>query len=76
MARSKSMNCSNGTIRANKNFLVVGPWNHGGWSRGEGQKLGRIDFGSPTAEYYRSKCWCASWLITSRAKGAPIFPRL
>ena len=20
---------------ANKNFLVVGPWNHGGWSRGE-----------------------------------------
>ena len=38
---------------ANKNFLVVGPWNHGGWSRGEGQKLGRIEFGSPTAAYYR-----------------------
>src|SRR5215813_8579841 len=36
-----------------KNFLVVGPWNHGGWSRGEGQKLGRIDFGSATAAYYR-----------------------
>jgi len=31
---------------ANKNFLVVGPWNHGGWSNGEGRKLGRIDFGS------------------------------
>ncbi|MEP7271212.1 MAG: CocE/NonD family hydrolase [Acidobacteriota bacterium] len=38
---------------ANKNFLVVGPWNHGGWSRGDGQKLGRIDFGSATAAYYR-----------------------
>ena len=38
---------------ANKNFLVVGPWNHGGWSRGEGKKLGRIDFGSATASYYR-----------------------
>ncbi|HEV8145910.1 MAG TPA: CocE/NonD family hydrolase [Bryobacteraceae bacterium] len=37
----------------NQNFLVVGPWNHGGWSRGEGRKLGRIDFGSSTAEYYR-----------------------
>ncbi|MGI8732054.1 MAG: CocE/NonD family hydrolase [Pyrinomonadaceae bacterium] len=37
----------------NQNFLVVGPWNHGGWSRGEGRKLGRIDFGSPTAEHYR-----------------------
>ena len=38
---------------AKQNFLVVGPWNHGGWSRGDGTKLGRIDFGSPTAAYYR-----------------------
>jgi putative CocE/NonD family hydrolase len=38
---------------AHKNFLVVGPWNHGGWSRGDGQKLGPVDFGSKTAEYYR-----------------------
>jgi uncharacterized protein len=38
---------------ANKNFLVVGPWNHGGWSRSDGRKLGRIDFGSATAQYYR-----------------------
>src|SRR5581483_3927883 len=36
-----------------QNFLVVGPWNHGGWSRGEGRKLGRIDFASATGEYYR-----------------------
>ncbi len=39
--------------KANQNFLVVGPWNHGGWSRGDGQKLGRIDFGSATAAFYR-----------------------
>lgn len=38
---------------ANENFLVVGPWNHGGWSGGEGRKLGRIDFGSATAADYR-----------------------
>jgi putative CocE/NonD family hydrolase len=38
---------------ANQNFLVVGPWNHGGWSRGDGQKLGRIEFSSATAAYYR-----------------------
>ena len=37
----------------NKNFLVVGPWNHGGWARGDGDKLGRINFGSPTADYFR-----------------------
>ncbi len=36
-----------------QNFLVVGPWNHGGWSRGDGRKLGRIDFGSETAAHYR-----------------------
>ena len=38
---------------ANQNFLVVGPWNHGGWSRSDGEKLGRINFGSKTSEYYR-----------------------
>jgi putative CocE/NonD family hydrolase len=37
----------------NQNFLIVGPWNHGGWSRGEGKKLGRIEFGSATGEFYR-----------------------
>lgn len=37
-----------------ENFLVIGPWNHGGWSNGEGRALGRIEFGSPTAAHYRS----------------------
>lgn len=36
-----------------ENFLVVGPWNHGGWSSGDGRRLGRLDFGSPTASDYR-----------------------
>lgn len=36
-----------------QNFLVVGPWNHGGWSRSDGRKLGAVDFGSATAEHYR-----------------------
>ena len=38
---------------ARENFLVVGPWNHGGWSRGTGRTLGRIDFGTDTAAHYR-----------------------
>ncbi len=25
----------------NRNFLVIGPWNHGGWSGGRGNQLGR-----------------------------------
>jgi len=40
---------------AHKNFLVVGPWNHGGWSRSDGRKLGPVDFGSETSVYYRKE---------------------
>ena len=39
---------------ANKTTLVVGPWLHGGWARGDGDTLGHIAFGSKTAEYYRT----------------------
>jgi uncharacterized protein len=47
------------------NYVVVGPWNHGGWSRGAGDSLGEIPFGSNTAEYFRQKVeapWFAYWL--------------
>ena len=37
----------------NRNFLVVGPWNHGGWARGPGNQLGNIRFGVNTGEYFR-----------------------
>jgi uncharacterized protein len=39
----------------NQNFLVVGPWNHGGWSGGPGDRLGRIAFDSPTGKHFREK---------------------
>src|SRR5687767_627481 len=29
-----------------KNILVMGPWSHGQWSRGDGESLGEIHFGS------------------------------
>jgi putative CocE/NonD family hydrolase len=35
------------------NGLVIGPWVHGGWYRYDGEHLGRADFASNTAEYYR-----------------------
>ena len=37
------------------NGLVMGPWFHGGWSRGDGASLGAVDFHSKTAEYYREQ---------------------
>jgi putative CocE/NonD family hydrolase len=36
-----------------KNYLVMGPWVHGGWSRGDGAKLGDVHFNAKTSEYYR-----------------------
>jgi hypothetical protein len=52
-----------------RNFLVVGPWNHGGWSRGSGQKLGNIDFGSPTGEYYRANVQAPFFAFYLKDKG-------
>lgn len=37
------------------NVLVMGPWAHGGWARGDGDKLGDIDFRAQTSEFYRQK---------------------
>jgi putative CocE/NonD family hydrolase len=40
---------------SNRTTLVVGPWTHGGWARGDGRTLGHVNFGSNTAAYYRSE---------------------
>jgi hypothetical protein len=47
------------------NYLVVGPWNHGGWNRPEGNKLGKFDFENATSKYFREKIqapWFAYFL--------------
>jgi putative CocE/NonD family hydrolase len=31
----------------------MGPWSHGGWARGDGERLGDIEFGSKTAEFFQ-----------------------
>ena len=35
--------------------LVEGPWVHGGWSRGEGNHLGDVQFNANTSAYFRSE---------------------
>jgi putative CocE/NonD family hydrolase len=47
-----------------KNFIVLGPWNHGGWN-GPGRGLGAVSFGSSTGNYFRSEIeapWFAYYL--------------
>jgi putative CocE/NonD family hydrolase len=38
-----------------QNVLVMGPWVHGGWARGDGDALGPVKFNAKTAPYYREK---------------------
>src|SRR4051794_23815967 len=47
------------------NFLVAGPWNHGGWSRQIGDRLGPISFDHATAKHFREEVqapWFAFFL--------------
>jgi putative CocE/NonD family hydrolase len=45
------------TVEANSpggtNILVMGPWSHGGWSRGDGETLGHVRFDAKTSAFYR-----------------------
>ena len=53
------------TDTKNFNYLVVGPWNHGGWGHGPGNSLGEISFGTDTGVYFRQQVeapWFAYWL--------------
>ena len=55
------------------NYLVAGPWNHGGWAETDGSKLGEIPFDCNTSKYYRTRIeapWFAYWL---KDKGARNF---
>jgi putative CocE/NonD family hydrolase len=50
--------------KSNHNFIVLGPWNHGGWN-GFGRSLGQVNFGTSTGLYYRSQVqapWFAYYL--------------
>jgi putative CocE/NonD family hydrolase len=56
-----------------KNYLVVGPWRHGGWGA-EGKNLGPIDFGGDQSLYFREKIeapWFAYWLKDKGALNQP-----
>jgi putative CocE/NonD family hydrolase len=55
-----------------KNFIVMGPWRHGGWAGGEGKSLGNIKFNDQaTATYFRKEIqakWFA-WYLKDKGDG-------
>jgi hypothetical protein len=48
----------------NRNFIVLGPWNHGQWARPKADSLGKIAFESNTAAWFQNlqKQWFDYWL--------------
>jgi len=36
-----------------RNHLVMGPWTHGSWARGDGRTVGNLDFGQEVSAWYR-----------------------
>src|SRR5262249_43553205 len=55
-----------------QNFLVVGPWNHGGWQAGPGDKLGKVAFDSDTGTHLRAKGQAAFSPRPLKDKGAKL----
>ncbi|MBK6996876.1 MAG: CocE/NonD family hydrolase [Lewinellaceae bacterium] len=37
------------------NSIVMGPWVHGGWARGTGERLGNVVFGAKTSPFYEQE---------------------
>lgn len=57
---------------SHKNFIVMGPWNHGGWAGGTGKALGNIKFDDQeTGVYFRKEIqakWFA-WYLKGKGDG-------
>ncbi len=56
-------------------MLVMGPWNHGGFARGDGDRLGNVNFGSKTAAYYREHIEFPFFLYYLKGRGDGKFPK-
>jgi uncharacterized protein len=54
--------------------LVVGPWNHGGWRGGPGDKLGPISFDGATGKYFRDEVEARFFAHYLKDEGTPSLP--
>jgi len=53
----------------NKNYIVIGPWNHGGWAGGPGNKLGNIKFDTATGTTFRKEIQAKWFAYHLKGKG-------
>ena len=68
-----------GAIEKNKptspNYLVMGPWIHGGWTRGDNDALGNIRFHSATGPYFREQIELAFFNHYLKGAANPQLPK-
>lgn len=57
------------------NMLVMGPWTHGGFARGDGDRVGNIGFNSKTAAFFREQIEFPFFLHELKGKGDGKFPK-
>ena len=56
-----------------QNFLVLGPWNHGGWN-GRARSLGSVNFETSTGLYFRAHIQAPWFAYYLKGKGKPSEP--
>ncbi|NII27141.1 CocE/NonD family hydrolase [Pseudoflavitalea sp. X16] len=55
--------------RSHKNYIVAGPWNHGGWAGGAGSHLGNISFDTATGPVFRKDIQARWFAYHLKGKG-------
>ena len=60
---------------ATANLIVMGPWTHGGFARGDGERVGNVSFGSKTGLYYREKIEFPFFSHYLKGQGDGKFPK-
>jgi putative CocE/NonD family hydrolase len=60
------------TSPASANVLVMGPWTHGSWSGGDGDRVGNLSFASKTGAFYREHIELPFFLQHLKGKAAAI----
>ena len=59
--------------QSHKNFLVAGPWNHGGWGRSDGRTLGNVQFDTATSVTFRKEIQAPWFAYYLKGKGSGNF---
>ncbi|MBX9627556.1 MAG: CocE/NonD family hydrolase [Gemmataceae bacterium] len=57
------------------NHFVMGPWTHGGWAGGPGDRVGDVSFNTKAGEYYREKVEFPFFEYHLHGKGDGKFPK-